>query len=70
MSNINDLVNKDLSKPIPKDSSAYREHTAKGKVAERHGELEEALMHYEAAVRLDKDNSEAQRTYNLIVNYK
>jgi len=60
MSYLRDLVNKDLKKLPAKDVAASYEYLKKANVALKKGNLGNAVIFYEAAVRLDPDNQEAR----------
>ncbi|HZX44906.1 MAG TPA: tetratricopeptide repeat protein [Candidatus Nanoarchaeia archaeon] len=67
MSNLLDLVNKDLnSHPVAKDPAKAREHAEYGDNELRRRNIEAALMQFNAAKRLDPENREAQRGFHYV----
>ena len=60
MSNLRDLVNKDLKKLPSKETAASQKYFKKGDATSKEGSLDNAVIFYDAAVRLDSNNQEAR----------
>lgn len=79
ISNLRDLVNKDLSRELPKNRELSKKYLGKAKASlgrEIHyadyyvDQLESALRYYEAAFRADTSNNEAMQEFELFKNYE